>query len=551
MSLLDWFRSASSPSRPAAPVAVTYYPAVTQPPTLIPRSLPAPGVARAYAAAQPSRLTGGWNTPTSSADTEIRSGLTNLRARSRALVRDSAYAKRAQIIVVNNVIGSGMGLQAQVQSSRNNLLDRANEGIETAWDRWTCAEYCHTGGALHFSDFERALIGEVFEAGEVFVRMHMASFGGSDIPFALELIESERVPHEFQSVAVTTGEARLGIEVDKYYRPIRYWIRDRHPHDIQPGGMQTEQVRPVPANEIIHLRLVERFPQTRGVPWLHATAKKLNDMDGYSDAEIVAARAQAMHVTWEEGGSPLDPIDERQDDGTFEREIQPGMHYKLKPGQKFGFHTPTRPNTGLDSFMRYMLREVASGTGYGIRYAALSGDYAQANYSSERAAILDDRDGWRALQQWFIRNFRQRVHPMWLQQAVFARAVDSIPVAEYMANKQKFEAVKYKPRGWSWIDPTSEVEAYKEAEKAGYITKTRIIEATSDTDIEDVLQERRRELDAAEKQDLAFDTDPEAYAPKPEAAPVAPAAEEPDDEAEDEETDDNSPEEQQRMRVVK
>jgi capsid protein len=72
-----------------------------------------------------------------------------------------------------------------------------NDAIEEAFAEWSCAEYCHTGGTLHFADFERALMGQVFEAGEVFVRKHPRAFGGSPVPFALELIEAERIADEF------------------------------------------------------------------------------------------------------------------------------------------------------------------------------------------------------------------------------------------------------------------------------------------------------------------------------------------------------------------
>lgn len=547
MSIRDYFRSASPPRETAAPsiqqqMQVVYHPPVDLPAIDVRRSLPAPAVKRMYQAAKSSYLTPGFGQATGSSDTEIRSSLTNLRARSRALVRDSAYAKRASVIVVNNVIGGGMGLQAQVKSSRRKLLARVNTAIETAWERWSCAEYCHTGGTLHFSDFERALMGEVFEAGEVFVRMHTTPFGGSDIPFALELIESERVPHEFQTAA-TGDNARLGIEVDKFYRPLRYWIRDRHPSDLWPGGTPTDMVRPVPASEIIHLRIVERWPQTRGVPWMHATLRKLNDMDGYTEAEITAARAAAMYLGWEENPDPMDPSVERQDDGSFQMELQPNTILRPRPGTKLNFYTPNRPNSALDAFMRYMLREFASGTGYGMRYSSLSGDYSQATYSSERAAQLDDRDGWRALQAWWMRAFRAPVHKRWLQQSVFAHAIEGIPTAEYMAAPEKFEAVKYKARGWSWIDPTKEVQAYKEAEKAGYITKTQIIAQTAPgQDVEDVLAERRDELDMAAELGLTFDTDPGAD--QKAAAPAKP---------EEDNTDagEPEPEEQQRMRVVK
>jgi len=55
---------------------------------------------------------------------------------------------------------------------------RVNDDIETAWAEWCRAERCHTGGTLHFHDIERALLGEVVEGGEVFIRLHNRAFGG-------------------------------------------------------------------------------------------------------------------------------------------------------------------------------------------------------------------------------------------------------------------------------------------------------------------------------------------------------------------------------------
>ena len=73
-------------------------------------------------------------------------------------------------------------------------------------------------------------------------------------------------------------------------------------------------------------------------------------------------------------------------------------------------------------------------------------------------------------------------------------------------------------RGWSWVDPTKEVAAYKEAEKAGYITKSSVIAMTGGgTDLEDVIRERRRELDMLEDADLETDTTHAEAAPAPAA----------------------------------
>jgi lambda family phage portal protein len=434
-------------------------------------------------------------------------------------VRDAAYAKRAKVIVVNNVIGAGIGMQAQVMSSRDTLRENVNEAIEEAWRDWCRAETCHTGGVLHFCDLERALMGQVFEAGEVFVRKHLSRFGGSEIPFALEMIESERIADELQ-YPVPPGPAapgaiiKMGIEVDRYGRPIAYWVRARHPGDYRFSIGEIDMVERVPADQIIHLRLVDRWPQTRGEPWLHAVARKLNDMDGYSEAEIIAARGAANYlntIQTPEGEHPLaQPVNPSNPSGEKEVVTEPGMTVRLAPGEEMKFNTPNRPNTALDPFMRYMLREVAAGTG--PSYESLSRDYSQSNYSSSRLALLDDRDLWRMLQQWFLRSFRMPLHREWLQSAVLAGAVEALRVIEYAVDQKKFEAVLFKPRGWSWVDPTKEVQAYKEAIKAGFTTRADVIAATGDgRDVEDVDRQRRRELDQAKEQGLIYDTDPEIY----------------------------------------
>ncbi len=77
---------------------------------------------------------------------------------------------------------------------------------------------------------------------------------------------------------------------------------------------------------------------------------------------------------------------------------------------------------------------------------------------------------------------------------------------------QKFEAVRYKPRGWTWVDPTKEVEAFKEAVKCGFTTQSDVIAATNNgRDIEDVFEERAREIEMAKEKGLVFETSPEYY----------------------------------------
>lgn len=487
-------------------------------PSPIPR-----GQSRTYASAKSSRLTAGWYAPNNSADSELVTSLTQLRARSRALMRDAPYAKRIRTVIVNNVIGSGIGVQAAVESTRGNRMDRINDDIEAAWREWSCAEYCHTGGKLNFGDLERQLFAQIVEAGEIFVRVHLRSFGGSRVPLSLEIIEPERIADDFQTSPASGAVLRMGVEVDQFHRPIGFWVRQQHPSEFLANAASRAQITRIAADDIFHLHLVDRWPQTRGEPWLHSVARRLNDMDGYAEAEIVAARAAASYMGIIQTPEPDTAVDEATGKPA-DFELEPGAVKHLMPGEEFTAFSPNRPNPNMDPFMRMMLREVVAGAM--TSYEAVSRDYSQSNYSSSRLALLDDRDTWRTLQAWFIRAFREPLHKIFMQQATLAGAIPALPAMLYGANPEKYNAVQFKPRGWSWVDPTKEVEAYIAAVKAGFMTVGDVIALTgSGRDREDVWTERAHELKQSEELDLTFDTTPvdpldEAAASQPAPAPA-------------------------------
>lgn len=478
---------------------------------------------RMYAAAKTSRLTSDWRGDDTSGDAELVSSLRKLRGRSRQLCRDFSYAKRAKRLVVNNVIGpNGIGMQAQVKTNGGSLVKRINDDIEDAWSEWCAADSCHIGGRLHFVSFERTLMAQIFEAGEVFVRLHFKKVGRSKIPLTLEIIEGERLADDYISIgpAAEGNHIRMGVEMDEYYRPQAYWFRNRHPGDVRWPDHGIATFERVPAAEVIHLALIERWPQTRGEPWLHAAARRLNDMDGYSEAEIVKSRAQANIGGVIETPEDVESFGELQEDGSAEMEMEAGVFKRLNPGEKATMPPATAPNSAFAEFMRAMLREVSAGAG--PSYEAISRDYSQSNYSSSRMGILDDRDEYRFIQWFIIRDFRQRLHPIWLQQAMLASRINTISIENYAANPRKFEAVKYKPRGWTWIDPTTEVDAYIKAIEAGMTTLTDVIAATADgRDIEEILTTREYEITLMREKELVFTTSPEVYAKE------APLTEEP------------------------
>jgi lambda family phage portal protein len=506
--------------------------------------------ARMYGGARHTLTTAGFGGGTTSADAELKNSLVMLRSRSRQMVRDSAYARRAKSIIVNNTVGTGVAIQAMVRTTRDEPAKYVCDDIEWQWHHWMAADACHTGGALHFHDLERAAMGEVFETGEVLIRLHFRAFGNSRVPLALELIESERLPiWETQPSALAEGhEVRMGVEVDGFGRPVAYWLRQGHPGDLRPGLAGTERLERVPADQMLHLKITSRWPQTRGEPWMAAVLRKLDDVNEYSQSEISAARAAALYFgsleSKEDGdGAATDEFKSNTaEDGSAVLDISALTIKELPPGYTLNWHSPNRPNSAFADFMRAMLREIATGIGPGISYQALSADASQATYSSQRVAMLDERDGYKAVQQWWVRAFREPLHRIWMRQAVLARAVTTVPIEAYAQAPQRYEAVRFKLRGWSWVDPTKEVTAYKEAVMAGFTTISDVIAATAGgMDIEDVLDTRRRELDMLAAAGIEADTT--VAAPAAAVAPVAPAPADPED-------DEEGADDQRRLRRI-
>jgi lambda family phage portal protein len=460
---------------------------------------------RMYEGAKISRLTSDWVTGGTSADAEIKGSLARLRNRSRQLVRDNDYAKQAIRAIKANVIGTGIRLQAQVKMQRGaGRLDQGvNDAIETAWEKWCCKEYCHTAGRLNFAEMSRLLVGAMAESGEVFVRIVRQPFGGSPVPIALEVIESDLLDDTYTGGSTVEGnEWRMGVELNSWGRPVRYAFLTKHPGDSAFAQTTAGRHRLIPADQIIHLYLQERPSQTRGVPWLASAIQRLHQVAGYEQAEVVRARASSALMGFI-SNSDGELVGEDVYDNERVTNFEPGVFKYLAPGESVSVPQLDAPDGQLEPFLRVMLRAMAAGIG--CSYETVSRDFSQSNYSSSRLSLLEDRENWRALQQYMIQNFHRPVFEAWLEMAVLS-GVLKLPA--YETDPDRYRAVRFMPRGWGWIDPAKEVEAYKEAVRCGFKTQAEVV-AEQGGDLEELLLARKAEVDRAEELDLYFDTNPE------------------------------------------
>ena len=457
-----------------------------------------------YQGAMASRLTADWVTSGTSADAEIKGSLPRLRNRSRQLVRDNDYARQAIRAVKNNVVGTGIRMQAQVRMVRGGgRLDApVNDAIETAWKTWCKKQYCNTAGRLSFQDLQRLVVGAMAESGEVFIRKVRQPFGGSRVPFALEVIESDQLDDNYTGKSTVDGnEWRMGVECDRWGRPVTYAFLRKHPGDAPFSAPASARHQLIPASEIIHLYLVDRPGQTRGVPWLATAIQRLHHLAGYEEAEVIRARASSALMGFIES-----PEGELQGDEVIDGErvsnFEPGVFKYLAPGEKVSVPALDAPDGQFEPFLRAMLRAMAAGVG--CSYESVSRDFSQTNYSSSRLSLLEDRDHWRALQQYLIENFHQPVYEAWLEMAVLG-GVLNLPF--YETDPERYRQVRWMPRGWAWVDPAKEVQAYKDAVRCGFKTLGEVV-SEQGGDLEELLVARASELEMADELDLMFDTDP-------------------------------------------
>lgn len=481
---------------------------------------------RAYAAAQLNRLTSDWIMAMTSPDEEVRSSLRGLRARARELGRENDWVRGLLREFEINVVGRGINVQLQVKKQRGGVLDDdLNSDIETKFYRWMKAENCDVAGTLRFQDMEQMITRNWVEAGEVIIRRIYQKVGKSKVPLSLQILEADHLDDEYNTVLENGNVVKMGVEVNQWGRPMAYHLLFHHPGEHSFGKRPDRRGVPrirVPAEEIIHVFRPERPGQTRGVPLIVSTMMRLRQMHGYEEAEVVFARASASLMGTIESDSEELQGDATTEDGQVLTDFEPGKVVQLRDGESFKLQQVTRPGGQYEPFIRSNLRAFSAGTG--PAYTAISADYSQSNYSSERAAILKERDMWRMIQDWLVSKFHQPVFESWMSMAWLS---GQLKLPKYDTNPELYEeASKWFPRGWQWIDPAKEVASYKEAIKGGLMTLSDVLQQ-SGSDLEEFLVQRQREIQLSKEYGVVLDTDfaQSKPAPPPENSPTDPKKE--------------------------
>ena len=444
-----------------------------------------------FSGASQNRLLNNFVLTSKSADSEIRPSLRVLRNRSRDLARNNAYARRYINVYTDNIVGSkGVHLQVRSRDPNGRLDSFANNLIERRWKEW--GYNCTADGKLSWIDCQRLFAETYARDGEVLIRL-IKNFDNPN-KFAIEFIESDFLDHDLNLQLTNGNQVRMGVEINKFGKPVNYHLLKVHPNDdLVVSDYVGAKYNIVPAEEIIHYYHQERPHQTRGIPPLSACLRDLKMLDGYMEAELVAARVGASKMGFfksNDGDSYTgeDKIDTNNpvmfaEAGTFEQ---------LPTGTEFQSFDPQHPTTAFKDFTKSIILSIASSLN--VSYCTLANDLESVNYSSIRQGALEERNYFQCEQYRMIRNFHDMVYSKWLEMTLLTDLLGGLPPSKL----PKFNNPIWRARGWQWIDPKKEVEALKIGVENGFLSH-QDVQAGYGRDVEDVFSQIQSDKELAEK----------------------------------------------------
>lgn len=375
-----------------------------------------PKKTRSFKGARMSRFTDWLLSSFSPINKELKGDLKELIVRSRNLAKNNQIFRSHLNNMEKSIIGrQGFRLQSLVKTIDGKLDEGLNQQIQRAWFDFgkRANGFIEKSGTQGDIDFDILILRTLIIDGEVFIRIDRNAKNQYGISF--EILDSLTIDTTKNQLATPSQNAIvMGVQIDKYNRPIQYWIRQNNGQNYNTG-----QLYAIPAEDIIHIYKQEFVGQTRGFGDIVASIDSLKQLDDFAVAELIAAKISACQgifyeKTGDTAGDFLDQsADEVEDKGDFIQQIAPGIASIVPQGYTVKSVTPTHPNTNFAGFVKAIVRRIASACG--ISYNRLSHDYESVNYSSLRQASLDEAKTYATVQRFIIDNWKNIEYELFLR----------------------------------------------------------------------------------------------------------------------------------------
>jgi len=491
----------------------------------------------------------GWSPGLSSSDEDTRNGRDLAVSRFRDLERNNGWAA-AGLERQADALG-GQGLRPQVQADAAALgwtpeqAAEWNRAVEREWRRFVSAPGFAVDAQrqLSFDELLTLAAAHDLRDGEALAACLWRPRQAGPRGWATRLAVID--PDRLSTPDGRTDGPNLwrGIERDRDGAPVRYWIRDAHPHQPSSPEAARRWTAYSRTDELglpvtLHAFRARRGGQTRGVSQLAPIARVLRQHGRFTDAEIDAAVVQAlMAMTVETAETPSQVADRLGAGEQLSYEAGRAEYYLkhkpvvanrvratvLKPGDTLKLNHGSRPAQNFSTFSQVLLGQVASNLGLSIE--TLTMDWSRTNYSSARAAMLETRRWLKARRQLLISRLVQPLFYVWLAETVDAGYVEP-PRGRYSfeAAPELFARAIWLSGGPGHVDPVKEAEGVRLRLEAGVSTLAQEC-AEAGQDWEEVADQLQREVQAFAARGLVhpmarpLGASPAAVTPEEETAP--------------------------------
>lgn len=424
---------------------------------------------------------------TGSGNAAVLAAGTSLREQARHLDQNHDLARGVLNTLVQNTVGhTGVQIDPMPRGLDGKVhRDLAQQIRRILRDFYRRPEVTHQ---LSFPAAQRLAARSYFRDGECLIQ-HLPGRiptldHGKDVPYSIELIESDLLPMDYD---VTTGDRRVraGIEVNAWGRPRYFWLYKEHPGELLSLAGSGEKKR-VSADRIMHMKMIDRIGQLRGVSVFASVMLRLDDVKDYEESERIAAKVAASMAAYIKKGTPDQYQDETDEDGDYDprnMRFRPGMVFDdLLPGEDIGTIDTKRPNVNLEAFRNGQIRALSAGTGTTFSTVAKTYD---GTFSAQRQELVE---GWGAYQIMSADITDQFVRP------TYERLIETAVLYGRLVLPADLDAVTlhdavYQAPQMPWIDPAKEAKAWETLEDNLFASAPEIIRKRG-VNPEDVLEQQ-------------------------------------------------------------
>lgn len=386
-----------------------------------------------------------WRLTYGDGDGDLRQ-LDTLRRASYALAKENPIAVGGIQTHVSETIGTGLELQCRLDRTclrdcvglEDDDADAWEEKTESRFRMWAESHRdCDVEGQLNLYELQALMMRTELLAGDGLAVIPRIERKHSPFTTRVQTIDPSRLSNKNR--AMDTTRLAGGVRRDGSGYVVAYDIMRSHPHTRKAGAERWtwDTVRAVGLQtgrpNVVHLFDKQMSGGSRGRPILAPMITTIHQIGKYTDAEVMAAVANAFFALFTEtseasAGGALNhgELDDTAgglvDPDAGEVAIKPGTMVDLPAGRKLSSTTPGRPNDKFDGFVDAMLKQV--GMALNIPVEVLTKHF-QSSYSAARAALLQYWKTVLTQRRHLSLGFCQPVYVAWLMEEVASGRIEA------------------------------------------------------------------------------------------------------------------------------